>query len=82
MDDLPKLADLNDYLTGEHQEITVAQPTTKIEVEMVEDAYRRAVADERRRIIAYLEAETTYENLYVSLVKLKNIVNNKEGLSS
>jgi hypothetical protein len=82
MDDLPKLADLNDYLTGEHQEITVAQPTTKIEVEMVEDAYRRAVADERRRIIADLEAETTYENLYVSLVKLKNIVNNKEGLSS
>ena len=82
MNELPKLADLDDFILGEHQEVTVATPTTKIEIEMVEDAYRRGVEDERKRLISDLEAETTYDNLSISLYKLRNIINNKEGLSS
>lgn len=82
MNELPKLADLDDFITGEHEYITVAKPSTKEEMEMVADAYRRGVESERKRILSDLEAETTYETLSIALFKLRNIINNKEGLSS
>lgn len=70
--ELPKLPDLQDYITGDFVEIEVAKPTTKEEVEMIEHAYRNGVSSERSRILSILDSEADSGQINQALFAIKN----------
>ena len=70
-------------VTYEHNTLVLDPANTKADQDAINSFVADSIQKERERILSDLEAEARgYSTLSIALFKLRNIVNNKEGLSS